>query len=50
MKEKEIEDLTLIQKLTLRPFLASREEFFKGAILLENNSEYIISDNFLFLI
>ena len=35
-------------KLTLRPFLASREEFFKGAILLENNSEYIISDNFFF--
>ena len=35
-------------KITLRPFLASREEFFKGAILLENNSEYIISDNFFF--
>ena len=35
-------------KLTLRPFLASREEFFKGAVLLENNSEYIISDNFFF--
>ena len=35
-------------KLTLRPFFASREEFFKGAILLENNSEYIIKDNFFF--
>ncbi len=35
-------------KLTFRPFLASREEFFKGAILLENNSEYIIRDNFFF--
>ncbi len=35
-------------KLTLRPFLASREEFFKGAILLQNNSEYIIRDNFFF--
>ena len=35
-------------KLTIRPFLASREEFFKGAILLENNSEYIIKDNFFF--
>ena len=35
-------------KLTLRPFLASREEFFKGAILLENNSEYTIRDNFFF--
>jgi len=35
-------------KLTVRPFLASREEFFKGALLLENNSEYIIRDNFFF--
>lgn len=33
--------------LSFRPFLASREEFFKGAILLENNSEWVISDNFL---
>ena len=35
-------------KLTFRPFLASREEFFKGALLLENNSEYVIRDNFFF--
>ena len=33
---------------TFRPFLASREEFFKGAFLVENNSEYIIKDNFFF--
>ena len=33
---------------TLRPYLASREEFLKGALLLENNSEYIIKDNFFF--
>jgi len=33
---------------TFRPYLASREEFFKGAILLENNSELIIRDNFFF--
>tara|TARA_Y100000739_G_C20604436_1_gene464790 strand:- start:262 stop:2220 length:1959 start_codon:yes stop_codon:yes gene_type:complete len=33
---------------TLRPFLASREDFFKGALLFENNSEYVISDNFFF--
>ncbi len=32
-------------KLTFRPFLASREGFFKGAILLENNSEVLFSDN-----
>ena len=35
-------------KLTFRPFIASREEFFKGAILLENNSEYVIRDNLFF--
>lgn len=32
--------------LKFRPFLASREEFFKGAFLLENDSEYVIKDNF----
>ena len=31
-----------------QPFLASREEFFKGAFLIENNSEFIIKEN-LFL-
>jgi hypothetical protein len=34
--------------IVIKPFLASREEFFKGALLLENNSEYIIKDNFFF--
>jgi len=34
--------------ITFRPFLASREEFFKGSILLENNSEYVIRDNLIF--
>jgi hypothetical protein len=34
--------------LVLRPFLASREEFFKGSLLIENNSEYVIKDNFFF--
>jgi hypothetical protein len=34
--------------LVFRPFLASREEFFKGSLLLENNSEYVIKDNFFF--
>lgn len=33
---------------TFRPYLASREDFFKGALLLENNSELIIQDNFFF--
>ena len=34
--------------LSLRPFIASREEFFKGALMLENNSEFIIMDNLFF--
>jgi hypothetical protein len=31
-----------------RPFFASREEFFKGALLVENNSELVIKDNLFF--
>jgi Bacterial putative lipoprotein (DUF940). len=37
-------------KISLRPFLASREEFFKGAVMLENNSEYIFKENFFFFL
>lgn len=35
-------------KIRFQPFIASREEFFKGAILLENDSELVITDSFLF--
>ena len=35
-------------RLAFRPFLASREEFFKGALILENISEYSFLDNFSF--
>ena len=34
--------------IKVRPFLASREQFFKGALLIENESEYVIRDNLLF--
>ena len=34
--------------IKFRPFLASREEFFKGALLIENDSEFILKEN-LFL-
>ena len=34
--------------IRFRPFIASREEFFKGALLIENNSEIIIRNNFFF--
>ncbi len=35
-------------RLSLRPFLASREEFFKGALMVENISEYSFLDNLIF--
>ncbi len=35
-------------QLNIRPFIAGREGFLKLALLLENNSEYVIKDNFIF--
>ena len=35
-------------RLSIRPFLASREEFFKGALMIENDSEYSFLDNLFF--
>ena len=35
-------------RFNFRPFLAAREGFFKGALLLENDSEYLFSDNLIF--
>jgi len=35
-------------RIRFKPFIASREEFFKGALLAENDSEYIIRDNLIF--
>ena len=35
-------------KIRFRPFIASREEFFKGALLVENDTEFVIRDNLLF--
>jgi len=32
----------------IRPFFAAREGFFRWSLLLENDSEYIIRDNFFF--
>ncbi len=47
-ERKSSQKLSSTNGLTFRPFLASREEFFKGAILLENNTEYLFTDNFFF--
>ena len=35
-------------RLQFRPFLASREEFFKGALLVENDTEFVIRENLFF--
>lgn len=35
-------------KLNFRPFIAAREGFLKAALLLENDSEYLFSDNLIF--
>ena len=35
-------------RLNFRPFIAAREGFLKGALLLENNSEYLFRDNLIF--
>ena len=35
-------------RLSIRPFIASREAFLKGALLLENNAEYAFRENFIF--
>ncbi len=31
-----------------RPFIASREEFFKGAFLIENDTEFVLRENLFF--
>ena len=35
-------------RANFRPFLASREEFFKGAFLVENDTEFILRENLFF--
>lgn len=34
--------------IRFRPFIASREEFFKGALLAENDTEFVIRENLFF--
>mgnify|MGYP001254289035 CR=1 FL=1 len=37
-----------VTQAKLRPFFASREEFFKGAFLVENDTEFILRENLFF--
>ncbi len=47
-ERKRSSNFSSTNNIVFRPFLASREEFFKGALLIENNSEFVIRDNLLF--
>ena len=47
-ERKVTRSLNSTTNLKFRPFLASREEFFKGAFLLENDAEIVLKEN-LFL-
>ena len=44
--ERKVIKLSTSTGIKFRPFLASREEFFKGALLLENDSEYLIKTTY----
>ena len=47
--EREVErGIETATKIRFQPFIASREEFFKGALLVENNTEIIIRENLFF--
>lgn len=47
-KRPEIKRFHTSNRITVRPFIAAREDFIKLAVLLQNDSEYIIKDNFFF--
>ncbi len=47
-ERKKTRGLNSDNSFVLRPFLAGREGFFKIAALIENNAEYVFSDNLFF--
>lgn len=47
-ERKQTRGIVTSNKIRFRPFLASREEFFKGAVLAENDTEFIIRENLFF--
>ncbi len=47
-ERKQTRGIVTSNKIRFRPFLASREEFFKGAVLAENDTEFIIRKNLFF--
>ncbi len=47
-QRKKTSNFNSSNKISIRPFLASREGFFRFAVLAENNTEYVIKDNLFF--
>ena len=47
-ERQDVSNFNSSTKLRFRPFLAAREGFFRYALLLENDNEYVITDNFFF--
>ena len=47
-EKKKTRNFSSDTRVNIRPFLAGREGFLKVGVLLENDSEYVISDNFFF--
>jgi len=47
-EREEFRGINTSTKIRFRPFIASREEFFKGALLAENDTEFIIRENLFF--
>ena len=47
-ERRSVKKFSTNNRLQFRPFLASRESFFRGALLVENDSEFIIRKNLFF--
>ena len=47
-ERKSTRRINTANSVRFRPFLASREGFFKGALIAENDTEFIIRDNLFF--
>ena len=47
-ERKKTKSFSTSNKIRFQPFLASRENFFKGALLYENDTQFILRDNLFF--
>lgn len=47
-ERKNVSSVNTTTGFKFRPFIASREEFFKGAFLVENDTEFVLKENLFF--